>query len=455
MNDDALTRNGQGELAVRTVSTSGDNYVDKNDVYTRDNDGKLCIRTVGNGGGGGGVTSVNGKTGDVVLDAEDVNAIPQLTELPEASADLVGKIVQYVGTDVSEGGEYFTDCFYKCYTNGEDYWWDICKVQSDFQNIPQFNEINSLVPDENDWMRLNYSTTCYGMIFQYSGQDIDEAPITGNIISYSETISDVQLDVDTFVAYETPFTHPTDSIAPYLFDYYDGVWSVSGVSLKLSDLTNFGITYTGTPSDGDSIEVQITSGSAAYKSGYFYQVTSDVVTAKCTIAQTTGATLSDLAIDTDVLWAADIALTRGLYNFEYLGASNWQAPDESIIPQIALQDIYGITFSGTPSVGDVITITTIVPWKELYVYNQINVQPTLTVPDTMPTLVAADWSSNTQTISVTGVTANNIVFVSPAPSSAAEYAQCGIICTAQATDSLTFTCTATPTNDLTVNVVIM
>ena len=52
MNDDALTRNEQGELAVRTVSTSGDNYVDKNDVYTRDNDGKLCIRTVGNGGGG-------------------------------------------------------------------------------------------------------------------------------------------------------------------------------------------------------------------------------------------------------------------------------------------------------------------------------------------------------------------------------------------------------------------
>ena len=78
MNDDALTRNGQGELAVRTVSTSGDNYVDKNDVYTRDNDGKLCVRTVGNGGGGGDVTSVNGKTGAVILTGADLTTLVEI-----------------------------------------------------------------------------------------------------------------------------------------------------------------------------------------------------------------------------------------------------------------------------------------------------------------------------------------------------------------------------------------
>lgn len=78
MNDDALTRNGQGELAVRTVSTSGDNYVDKNDVYTRDDEGKLCVRTVGNGGSGGGVSSVNGQTGAVVLTGADLTTLVEV-----------------------------------------------------------------------------------------------------------------------------------------------------------------------------------------------------------------------------------------------------------------------------------------------------------------------------------------------------------------------------------------
>ena len=77
------------------------------------------------------------------------------------------------------------------------------------------------------------------------------------------------------------------------------------------------------------------------------------------------------------------------------------------------------------------------------------------VPSTMPTLAVADWSSNTQTVNVTGVTASNIVFVSPAPASAADYAAAGIVCTAQGSGTLTFTCTTVPSNAITVNVVIL
>ena len=77
------------------------------------------------------------------------------------------------------------------------------------------------------------------------------------------------------------------------------------------------------------------------------------------------------------------------------------------------------------------------------------------VPATMPTLAVADWSSNTQTVNVTGVTASNIVFVSPAPASAADYAAAGIVCTAQGSGTLTFTCTTVPSNVITVNVVIL
>ena len=76
-------------------------------------------------------------------------------------------------------------------------------------------------------------------------------------------------------------------------------------------------------------------------------------------------------------------------------------------------------------------------------------------PSTMPTLAVADWSNNTQTVNVTGVTATNVVFVSPAPASAADYASAGIVCTAQGNGTLSFSCTTVPSNAITVNVVCL
>lgn len=71
------------------------------------------------------------------------------------------------------------------------------------------------------------------------------------------------------------------------------------------------------------------------------------------------------------------------------------------------------------------------------------------------TLLAANWSNKNQTVNVTGVTADNTVLVSAAPSSVEEYGACGIICTVQSAGTLTFTCKYTPTNDLSINVVIL
>lgn len=61
----------------------------------------------------------------------------------------------------------------------------------------------------------------------------------------------------------------------------------------------------------------------------------------------------------------------------------------------------------------------------------------------------------TQTITVQGVTASNTIFVAPAPASSADYAAAGIICTAQNTNQLTFTCTTIPANNIEVNIVIL
>jgi hypothetical protein len=79
----------------------------------------------------------------------------------------------------------------------------------------------------------------------------------------------------------------------------------------------------------------------------------------------------------------------------------------------------------------------------------------LTKVNTTATLAVADWSSSTQTVTVSGVKADSVVFVSPAPASASDYASAGILCTSQGTNSLTFTATTTPTSAITVNVVCM
>ncbi len=70
-------------------------------------------------------------------------------------------------------------------------------------------------------------------------------------------------------------------------------------------------------------------------------------------------------------------------------------------------------------------------------------------------LTVAGWSGNAQTASATGVTATNSVIVAPAPASAAAWAAAGVVCTAQAAGSLTFTCTTAPTEALTANVLIL
>lgn len=117
----------------------------------------------------------------------------------------------------------------------------------------------------------------------------------------------------------------------------------------------------------------------------------------------------------------------------------------------------GFTFTGTLEDGDVIAFTcTIEEDTVSYAWQRIDVQPIPDAPvSTTTTLSSASWSNNSQTVSVSGVTADNIVFVSPAPASAADYASAGILCTAQAANSLTFTCESTPSNNISVNIVIM
>lgn len=70
-------------------------------------------------------------------------------------------------------------------------------------------------------------------------------------------------------------------------------------------------------------------------------------------------------------------------------------------------------------------------------------------------LSVAGWSGNEQTVSVSGVTASNAVVVTPSPASHEHYAECMVRCSAQSAGKLTFTCSETPTEALSVNVLIL
>ena len=70
------------------------------------------------------------------------------------------------------------------------------------------------------------------------------------------------------------------------------------------------------------------------------------------------------------------------------------------------------------------------------------------------TLTVAGWSDNSQTVTASGVTANNAVVVSPAPDSYRSYGEFGVYCSAQAANSLTFVCDSVPDVALTVNIFI-
>lgn len=70
------------------------------------------------------------------------------------------------------------------------------------------------------------------------------------------------------------------------------------------------------------------------------------------------------------------------------------------------------------------------------------------------TLPLANWSSNSQTVTATGATSSNLIQVSPSPSSATAWASAGVLCSAQGTNVLTFTCSSVPATTLTANIVI-
>lgn len=122
--------------------------------------------------------------------------------------------------------------------------------------------------------------------------------------------------------------------------------------------------------------------------------------------------------------------------------------------------INGVTVGSSPKFTDTTysrgtaasggTTLSLVNTGDMYTWN--NKQDKLTK---VTATLGTTWSSNQQTVTVSGVTTSNTVIVSPAPASYDAYCEAGIYCSAQAANSLTFKCDTAPSESLTVNVMIV
>lgn len=69
------------------------------------------------------------------------------------------------------------------------------------------------------------------------------------------------------------------------------------------------------------------------------------------------------------------------------------------------------------------------------------------------TLTASGWEGLTQVVSIPGMTPDCTVIVEASEASENEYLDCGVQCTQQSDNALTFACEIAPVSDLTVNIV--
>lgn len=80
-----------GEFNGKDATINGRNAIEieaGNNIDIEETENGIKLNATGSGTGGGAVNSVNGQTGDVMLNAEDVGALPNTTKIPTKTSDL-------------------------------------------------------------------------------------------------------------------------------------------------------------------------------------------------------------------------------------------------------------------------------------------------------------------------------------------------------------------------------
>lgn len=344
--DDVITRNDDGELAVRTVSVSeGNAPANYDDVFTRTTDGKLAVRVTGNGGGGSG-------------DQHNLGYYATQSALEEAHP-------------TAEAGDY------AIVGSTDTVWiWDT---------------------DNSEWV------------------DSDQK---GQVTSVNGQTGDVVLDL---------LPTQTGQSGKFLTtDGTDASWSDKPLVNTATGLLSLSV---GSSTTNDFVTVfgdaQVSQGFATAL-GY-----GTVVSGQNGTAVGYGAEVSAnnaTAIGSQMQATAANAIQLGCVGFGI---------------QAANSDANTFKVANNNGNFEIMSADGTVPTARL------------TKVNTTATLAAAGWSNSSQTVNITGMTADGVVLVSPTPANQSAYTSAGILCTAQAAGSLTFTCDTVPSADITVTVVML
>ena len=435
MADDILTRDTDGNLAVRTVSSTGDNYVNPDDVYTRDEDGKLCVRVTGQGGGGGDQHNLGWYENPTALN----------TAHPTATA---GDWAIVGSTDTVWVWDTDTNAWVDTDTKGQvtsvnNQTGDVT-VQETLVSGTNIKTINgSSVLGSGDLELSTYLTYPAGWTTNSTtkafcdGVAADTTAVKGKAYLGEVTCSDLPagiLNAEVVVEIMDGTTAQdkiivlslkSGNVAPYAWQYvyWDNGTNVSGWKTWQEPLVS-------------GTNIKTVNNTSLLGSG---DITTEIIQM---------ATLPTASATEEGKIYQFVGTTTGSYTngYFYKCVSDGGNPATYSWTQVNVQPQPADpipTQSG--NAGKFLTTNgTTVSWADI-----------TSTPSTMPTLAVADWSNNTQTVNVTGVTATNTVFVSPAPASATDYASAGIVCTAQGNGTLSFSCTTVPSNAITVNVVCL
>lgn len=149
------------------------------------------------------------------------------------------------------------------------------------------------------------------------------------------------------------------------------------------------------------------------------------------------------------------------YNFKKPKANEYAKPDDFNENFDALDLILKVLADALENVPEAITIdselsaTSKNPVENKIIYAALALYQKKHIAAAV-TLTSSNWSTElTQIVSVAGVTAENTVIVAPSPTSQEAWGKAQVVCAGQSQNALTFSCVTAPTEDITVNIVIL
>ena len=449
------------------------------------------------------------------ITAEDISAASVYSTMPTAAVGYLDKIVQYTGaTDATYANGYF----YKCglitgsatisQTVGSGLS-DIAIDVQTFQNTehPTANETVSFVADttttddieySSETLQVSGSATDFASVFYSTiGEPLsnypegtfvyDDSYVTWNLYVSGAVVAGVSIPPANFANGNITITGNVVGGSSFSYVYTPAgqiCWKKSGT---IVDLNDYGITYSGTPVVNDEITVVYTF--AGYQWSQTNVQPQPVIpdplpsqtgnAGKFLTTNGTAASWGDALINKNTAYYG-LSVGFGPTNVAGAttvgkGATNSSAYSVCIGGQaiVGSNSSLGIAIGNAATIGNnanyaiQIGVGTNSDANTFKVGNEngnfeiMNANgkipaDRLTKVNSIITLAVADWNGGTTaTKSITGITADGVVFVSPDPADQADYTSAGIYCSAQAAGQLTFTCDTTPTTDIDVSVVML